>query len=150
MLLLPLSQFLSDSCFLGGFNLPLKIKNASIEKVRLIRCFNVLRQCYEEDDVPKIHSTLASFLIKGPVPPHAQQIFDTPFLGGLLIEGTSDPPGRVWVANVLRRKSEDSISLEAVVFSTNFKDGFDPSMFQPHLTKNFIHRMVPGLCSPTW
>lgn len=109
----------------GGFNLPLKkTSSGSLEKIRLIRCFNVLRQCYEEDDVPKVHATLGSFLLDG----------------GLLIEGTSDPPGRIWCTNVLRRRG-DFVTLEAVVFSTNFQAGFEPEMFQPHLTKNFIHKM---------
>ena len=31
-----------------------------------------------------------------------------------------------------------------MVFSTNFRLGFDPSLFQAVLTKNHIHHMVPG------
>ena len=33
---------------------------------------------------------------------------------------------------------------QGLVFSTNFRWGFDPSLFQPVLPKNFIHRMLPG------
>jgi hypothetical protein len=69
-----------------------------------------------------------------------QNTIETNFKGGLLIEGTSDPPGRIWCTNILRRKG-DYVSFEAVVFSTNFQAGFEPMMFQPHLTKNFIHKM---------
>jgi len=63
--------------------------------------------------------------------------------GGLLIEGTSDPFGRVWVANLLRRM-EDRLVFEGMVFSTNFRWGFEPGQFQPVLPKNCIHRMIPG------
>jgi hypothetical protein len=52
----------------GGFNIPLKkTSNGGLERIRLIRCFNVLRQCYEEDDVPKVHATLGSFLLDGTI-----------------------------------------------------------------------------------
>jgi hypothetical protein len=33
---------------------------------------------------------------------------------------------------------------EALVFSTNFRKGFDISDFQAMLPKNYIHRVVPG------
>ena len=33
---------------------------------------------------------------------------------------------------------------EGLVFSTNFRLGFDPADFQAVLPKNLIHRMVPG------
>ena len=33
---------------------------------------------------------------------------------------------------------------EALVFSTNFRLGFEPALFQPVLPKNYIHRMLPG------
>jgi hypothetical protein len=108
---------------LGGFNLPLKAG----EKVRAIRAFNVLRQ-YQEDEVDGVHTLLV------------QQILP----GGLVIEGTSDPLGRIWVANLLRKSGRDEPRLEGLVFSTNFRWGFEPGMFQPVLPKNFIHRVVPG------
>lgn len=109
---------------LGGFNLPLQPG----ETVRLVRAFNVLRQ-YDESAVAEAYAMLAQQLLPG----------------GLLIEGTSDPFGRIWVAHVLRRRSDTPSWLhEATVFSTNFRTGFDPREFQTILPKNLIHRMVPG------
>src|SRR5574342_179305 len=67
---------------LGGFNLPLK----EDEHVRLIRAFNVLRQ-YEEKDFAPAYERLAGYILPG----------------GLMIEGTSNPFGSIWVANVARR-----------------------------------------------
>ncbi len=107
---------------LGGFNLPLRAG----ETVRLIRAFNVLRQ-YDDSDVIAAWQTMGRYLLPG----------------GLLIEGTSDPFGQIWVANLLRCTPE-SLVIEGVVFSTNFRQGFDPTMFQPVLPKNHIHRVVPG------
>lgn len=106
----------------GGFNLPL----VEGETARIIRAFNVLRQ-YEESEVEGAWQTMGRCLL----------------LGGLLLEGTSDPYGRVWVANVLRRAAT-SLIYEGLLFSTNFRGGFSPSIFQPVLPKNCIHRMVPG------
>lgn len=108
---------------LGGFNLPLMPG----ERVRLIRAFNVLRQ-YEESAVADAYALLARQLLPD----------------GLLIEGTSDPFGRIWVAHVLRKGREDALSQEALVFSTNFHTGFDPTEFQTILPKNLIHQVVPG------
>jgi hypothetical protein len=83
---------------LGGFNLPLK----QGERVRIIRAFNVLRQ-YHEDEVEEAHIMLVKQLLPG----------------GLVIEGTSDPLGRVWVANLLRKTESNNPLMEALVFSTN-------------------------------
>jgi len=108
----------------GGFNLPLQVG----ETVRLVRAFNVLRQ-YEEHAVADAYAMLA------------QQVMP----GGLLIEGTSDPFGRLWVAHLLRRQEHlPTWQQEALVFSTNFRTGFDPAAFQAILPKNLIHRVVPG------
>lgn len=118
---------------LGGFNLPLALDAAGQpESVRAIRAFNVLRQ-YEEADVLPAYAALA----QGVLP------------GGLLVEGTSDPFGRIWVANVLRRQAGGLAAgppwrQEALVFSTNFRNGFDPAQFQAVLPKSHIHRMTPG------
>jgi hypothetical protein len=113
----------------GGFNLPLVRDGTNPEWVRVIRAFNVLRQ-YDEDAVAGAYRGMA--LATGP--------------GTLLIEGTSDPLGRIWTANVARRSQvgETGWEMEALVFSTSFGDGFDPALFQPVLPKNYIHRMVPG------
>lgn len=122
---------------LGGFNLPLK----EGEHVRLIRAFNVLRQ-YEEKDVVPAYERLEEYVLPG----------------GLMIEGTSNPFGSLWAANVARKVMESNSSLlesqehkgplfwhfEALVFSTNFRTGFDVQEFQTILPKNLIHRVVPG------
>lgn len=110
---------------LGGFNLPLKPD----ERVRVMRAFNVLRQ-YDEPDVLPAWGHMA----RGVVP------------GGLLIEGTSNPTGGIWAANLLRRSEGGGPAWrqEALVFFTNFSLGFDPVEFQAILPKNLIHRVVPG------
>jgi hypothetical protein len=117
---------------LGGFDLPLSTgPEGRRERVRLIRAFNVLRQ-YEESAVLEAHDILGCHLLPG----------------GLLIEGTSDPFGRHWVANLLRKPAGDApgtqLRVEGLLFSTNFRGGFEPRMFQPVLPKNYIHRVVPG------
>lgn len=110
---------------LGGFNLPL----LPGESARLIRAFNVLRQ-YDESEWAK------------PIEQLGQQMIP----GGMLLEGTSNPYGSVWTANVIRRSSVPPYPVirEGFLFSTNFHAGFEPDLFQPVLTKNYIHRMVPG------
>jgi hypothetical protein len=108
---------------LGGFNLPMK----SGEYVRLIRAFNVLRQ-YEENDFAPAYERLAEYVLPG----------------GLMIEGTSTPFGQLWSANLARRIDNGSWKMEALVFSTNFRLGFDVEDFQTILPKNFIHHVVKG------
>jgi hypothetical protein len=100
---------------LGGFNLPLK------------EGFNVLRQ-YEEKDFAPTYERLAQYVLPG----------------GLIIEGTSDPFGSIWCANVVRKRETGDWRFEALVFSTNFRMGFDISDFQTVLPKNYIHHVVPG------
>ena len=119
---------------LGGFNLPLRAG----ESVRLVRAFNVLRQ-YDPEDVDEALAHVA----RGVLP------------GGLLVEGTSDPPGRVWVANILRRRGDQDVAQrdeppgralwhrEALGLSTNFRKGFDPVLHQAVLPKDLIHEMEP-------
>ena len=115
---------------LGGFNLPLQAG----EKVRLMRAFNVLRQ-YEEKDFIPAYERLAEYVLPG----------------GLMIEGTSNPFGSIWAANLVRK--EESVGLgcskggwkfEALVFSTNFRIGFDITDFQAVLPKNYIHHVTRG------
>lgn len=108
---------------LGGFNLPL----LPGETVRLIRAFNVLRQ-YEEEDVLPAYARLAERVLPG----------------GLMIEGTSTSFGQLWAANLVRKTETGAWSREALVFSTNFRLGFEVAEFQTILPKNFIHRVVPG------
>ncbi len=107
----------------GGFNLPL----LPGETVRLIRAFNVMRQ-YEEAAFAPAYERLAQYVLAG----------------GLMIEGTSDPFGRIWVANVVRKLSSGGWGFEALALSTNFRSGFDPAQFQAVLPKNYIHHVVPG------
>lgn len=107
---------------LGGFNFPL----LPGESVRMIRAFNVLRQ-YDESQVPQAWNQMAEHVLNG----------------GLLIEGTSNPAGSIWAANLLR-KIDDGWNQEALVFFTNFRMGFDPTLFQTILPKNYIHRIIPG------
>jgi hypothetical protein len=129
--------FADDKTFfrLGGFNLPLRTG----EHVRLIRAFNVFRQ-YEEKDFAPAYEILAQRVLPS----------------GLMIEGTSTPFGQLWSANVVRRNSvtlseAKGLALaprgwdfEALVFSTNFRLGFDVEEFQTILPKNYIHHVVAG------
>src|ERR1041384_4735179 len=108
---------------LGGFNLPLK----EGEHVRLIRAFNVLRQ-YEEKDFAPAYERLAQYVLPS----------------GLMIEGTSTPYGQIWCANLVRKVESGDWNFEALVFSTNFRLGFDVEEFQTILPKNLIHHVVPG------
>ncbi len=117
---------------LGGFNLPVgSDPGLPARSARLVRAFNVLRQ-YEETAVGEAYAHLG----RGVTP------------GGLLIEGTSDPFGRLWVANVLRRLAvEPSASpwrLEALVFSLRPGHCEHPELLQAVLPKGLIHRVVPG------
>ena len=111
----------------GGFNLPLQTNSSTgrRESVNLIRAFNVLRQYDLERDCRDAHLLMCHHLN----------------VNGILIEGTSDPFGRTWVTNVVRKRADQSLIIEALVFSTNFQDGFDIVSFQQVLPKNFIHRM---------
>jgi hypothetical protein len=108
---------------LGGFNLPLQAG----ERVRLIRAFNVLRQ-YEEKDFAPAYQHLAEDMLPG----------------GLMIEGTSNPFGSIWAANLARRMNDGAWRMEALVFSTNFRLGFAVEEFQTILPKNYIHHVVKG------
>lgn len=116
--------FADDLTFfrLGGFNLPLQPG----ETVRAMRAFNVLRQ-YDENEVAPAWAELGRTMLPG----------------GLLIEGTSNPSGAIWAANLLRR-IEDGWRQEALVFFTNFHLGFNPQDFQTILPKNYIHHVLPG------
>ncbi len=108
---------------LGGFNVPLEPG----ETVRLMRAFNVLRQ-YDESQVAESHAVMGQCMMPG----------------GLIVEGTSDPFGRVWTANLLRKQPTGELRTEGLLFGTNFRWGFEPGIFQPVLPKNYIHRMVEG------
>jgi len=117
--------FVDDKTFfrLGGFNLPLK----DGERVRLIRAFNVLRQ-YEEKDFMPAYERLAQYVLPG----------------GLMIEGTSNPFGSISCANLVRKEASGDWKFEGLVFSTNFRLGFDVEEFQTILPKNLIHHVIQG------
>jgi hypothetical protein len=61
-----------------------------------------------------------------------------------MIEGTSNPFGSIWCANLVRKAESGEWKFEALVFSTNFRLGFDVEEFQTILPKNLIHHVVPG------
>lgn len=118
---------------LGGFNLPVGLgAGAAPALARIVRAFNVLRQ-YEESAVTDAYAHLA----RGVIP------------GGLLIEGTSDPFGGIWVAHLLRRTDQAAASdqawhPEALVFSIRPTSRHALEDLQTVLPKSLIHRMVPG------
>lgn len=61
--------------------------------------------------------------------------------GGLLIEGTSNPSGRI-VAFDVYRKSAAGLVHDALVFGTNFRGPVGPVDFQTILPKRLIHHML--------
>lgn len=61
-----------------------------------------------------------------------------------MLEGTSTPYGQVWAANLVRRMDRGAWKVEGLVFSTNFRLGFDVEEFQTILPKNLIHHVTPG------
>ena len=113
----------------GGFDL------GTAAPARGIRAFNVLRK-YEEAHVGPAFRAMGAATLPG----------------GLIVEGTSDPSGRVWTALLVRRAATDSLvgsaeprlELEAMVFGTNFRASLDAEAFQAVLPKRLIHRVVPG------
>jgi hypothetical protein len=106
---------------LGGFNLSGLV---GPRRARLIRCYNVLRQ-YEEAAVRPALVEMAKALEPG----------------GLLIEGTSNPTGRIVAFDVYRREN-DLLIHEALVFGTNFRAPVEPVDFQTILPKRLIHHML--------
>ncbi len=107
---------------LGGFNLPLQPG----EQVSIIRAFNVLRQ-YDEAAVAEALAALAACL--------------TP--GGLILEGTSDPLGRLLTFNLFEKRA-GGLARTGLVLSPALRADFQPRQFQAVLPKNFIHHAEPG------
>ncbi len=124
---------------LGGFNLPLRQHaDGSTETVRLIRAFNVLRQ-YEESEVSAAWSMLAHSLLPG----------------GLLVEGTSEPFGRLWVANLLRKPVNSSQKGEAGMgeqkpFPCSMKDWCLAPIFAWALIRPTFKRCFPRISFTAW
>jgi hypothetical protein len=109
---------------LGGFNV---LDATGGERVRVIRAYNVLRQ-YQESEVGAALETMAQALE----------------VGGVLIEGTSNPSGRIVVFDVYQQTTT-ALEHRALVFGTNFQDRVEPTDFQAILPKRLIHRMLePG------
>ena len=106
----------------GDFQLPLR----EGERLRLLRALNVLRQ-YDESAAVSAHSQLAAQMDEG----------------GLIAEGTCDPPGRTMVVCLLRRHN-GAVRSEGLLFATSFQQPFQPRAFQAVLPKHLIHRVVPG------
>jgi hypothetical protein len=63
--------------------------------------------------------------------------------GGLLVEGTSDPLGRLLVVHRLRRAGDALVS-EGVLFLARIRGLDDVRDFQTVLPKRLIHRVTPG------
>jgi hypothetical protein len=117
---------------IGGFNLS-SVLNA--ERARLIRCYNVLRQ-YDESAVA----------------PALQEMTAVLEPDGILIEGTSNPSGRIVAFDVYRRRG-DRLTHEALVFGTNFRAPIEAADFQPILPKRLIHHMrdpIPAAFFESW
>ncbi len=108
---------------LGGFDLPL---DGDRERAGLIRAMNVLRQYDEGEHAPAVAAM-------------GRHLAD----GGLLIEGTSTPSGRLFTANVLRRTGGALVPL-GVVLSVNLRRPWEPRELQTVLPKNLIHHAEPG------
>lgn len=111
----------------GGFELPL---SRSEEPVRLVRAMNLLRQGPAER-VSEVHRALGRFLLPS----------------GLLVEGSSDPEGSVLTAHLLRRTSTDleaPPTREALLFHTDFRNGFAPLLFRDWLPRDLRRRVRPG------
>jgi hypothetical protein len=107
---------------LGGFNLPLEAG----ECAAVIRAMNVLRQYPEQAYRASIDELTARLCPEG-----------------LLLEGTSDPPGRLMVFNLYRRTGGASVC-EGLVFSVRLRHPFSPRDLQAVLPKNYIHHAEPG------
>lgn len=103
---------------LGGFNLTALLGS---EKARIIRAYNVLRQ-YDESAVADALATMAQALEPG----------------GLLIEGTSTPTGRIVAFDVYQKKAGELVH-QGLVFGTNFREAVEPVQFQAILPKRLIH-----------
>jgi hypothetical protein len=107
---------------LGGFSLPL----APGERAGVIRAFNVLRQ-YPEAEVAAALAALSGPLAES----------------GLILEGTSDPLGRLLTFNLYQKQS-GALERVALVLAPTLRADFLPRQFQAVLPKNFIHHAAPG------
>jgi hypothetical protein len=103
---------------LGGFNVGDIIKH---DQATLIRAYNVLRQ-YDESAVADALHTMADALCDG----------------GLLIEGTSTPTGRIVAFDVYQKMAGELVHRQ-LVFGSNLRHADMPTEFQAILPKRLIH-----------
>ena len=105
----------------GGFDLPLRPGEAAI----VIRAFNVLRQ-YDEASVAGALAALGARLAEG----------------GLLLEGTSDPHGRLLAFNLFQKRG--ALERAGVVLAPRLGADFTPRALRTVLPKSFIHHAEPA------
>jgi hypothetical protein len=104
----------------GGFNIAEALRPFG-GRARLIRAYNVLRQ-YEEAAVGPALAALNDGLEDG----------------GLLIEGTCTPTGRLAAFDLYQRR-EGALTHVALIFATNLRAEAAPVDFQAILPKRLIH-----------
>ena len=107
---------------LGGFDVPLLPREAAT----VVRAMNVLRQ-YDES----AHADAIARL--------GRALHD----GGLLLEGTSSPTGRLLTANVYRRHDRELVH-DGLLLAPNLAREWTPRELQTVLPKNFVHGCAPG------
>lgn len=95
------------------------------QPARLVRAMNILRQ-YRAEDVEAAHAELGRSLLPG----------------GLVVEGSTDVHGGITVVHLLRRTSE-GLSREALLFHTDFHQGFAPLLFRDWLPRDLRRRVQP-------
>jgi hypothetical protein len=104
---------------LGGFNV---LDVLGDQRASVIRAYNVLRQ-YDESAVQTALYTMAQGLATD----------------GILLEGTSNPSGRMVVFDVYQRDAHGALQHRELVFGTNFRQALLPIDFQTILPKRLIH-----------
>jgi len=109
---------------LGGFDLPLRPG----ERAAVVRAFNVLRQ-YGESAVDCAFAALAPAMAPG----------------GVLLEGTSDPTGRL-LAFTVHGKAASGTALEplGLVLAPTLSATFRPRQIQAVLPKRHVHHAEPA------
>jgi hypothetical protein len=106
----------------GGFELPL----AAAERPRIVRALNVLRG-YGEAEAHAAHLKLGAAVLTG----------------GLVLEGTSSASGGVSCVHLLR-KHDGALVREALLFATDFSQGFAPFLFRDRLPRDLRRRCERG------
>jgi hypothetical protein len=107
---------------IGGFDVPLLPREAA----SVVRAMNVLRQ-YDEPAHADAVGRLARALCDG----------------GVLLEGTSSPTGRLLTANVYRRRERELVH-DGLLLAPNLAREWTPRELQTVLPKNFVHHCEPA------